>query len=121
MFAPEGWIISDLESHEFDQPAELFIECLEDCELTVIKRTNLNFAILNDEEKIKHLQLMHRRISVMQRRIIMQMSYSAKQRYEFFLNHYPNLLNRLSSKIIASFLGMTPETLSSLRSSMAKK
>jgi CRP-like cAMP-binding protein len=64
---------------------------------------------------------MHRRISVTQRRIIMQMSYSAKQRYEFFLNHYPNLLNRLSSKIIASFLGMTPETLSSLRSSMAKK
>ena len=121
MFAPEGWIISDLESHEFDQPAELFIECLEDCELTVIKRTNLNFAILNDEEKIKHLQLMHKRISVMQRRIIMQMSYSAKQRYEFFLNHYSNLLNRLSSKTIASFLGMIPETLSGLRSSMAKK
>ena len=72
MFAPEGWIISDLVSHEFDQPAELFIECMEDCELTVIKRTNLNFAILNDQEKIKHLQLMHKRISVMQRRIIMQ-------------------------------------------------
>lgn len=121
MFASEGWIISDVESHEFEHPAMLFIECLEDCELIVIKRSSLNWVMLDEKEKIKHLKLMHRRMSVMQRRLIMQMSYSAHERYEFFLTHYSSFLHRLSSKTIASFLGMTPETLSHVRSSMAKK
>ena len=58
---------------------------------------------------------MARRIAVLQRRVIMLMSYSAKQRYLRFIETYPNLPNRIPQKMIASYLGITPEALSKIR------
>ena len=46
---------------------------------------------------------------------VMLQQCSAQQRYEWFLNTYPGLYNRVNDKYIASFLGMTPVTLSRLR------
>jgi CRP-like cAMP-binding protein len=50
----------------------------------------------------------------------MLMSATAQERYEFFLDTYPELPNRLSQRMIASYLGITPEALSKIRGIMAK-
>ena len=49
------------------------------------------------------------------------MSASAWERYEHFLETYPNIVQRVPQRMIASYLGITPEALSKLRGDMAKK
>jgi CRP-like cAMP-binding protein len=58
---------------------------------------------------------MVRRAGALQRRVLMMMSTSALERYEFFLSTYPQLEGRLSQRLIASYLGITPQALSRLR------
>ena len=49
------------------------------------------------------------------------MSASATERYEYFIETYPQLFNRISLKMIASYLGITPEALSSIRSKLREQ
>ena len=64
---------------------------------------------------------MHRRAGALQRRVLMMMSTSALERYEFFLETYPQLGGRISQKLIASYLGITPQALSKLRAERVGK
>jgi CRP-like cAMP-binding protein len=115
MFASEGWVIADIESLEFHQPTQLIIDCLEDSEVLMISRENQNLN-LSDEEAVKDkLTHLYRRMGVLQRRIIMQMSGPATDRYAYFLETYPNLSNRIPQYMIASYLGITPQALSKIR------
>lgn len=102
MFAPEGWIIAD--AVETNEPCEFYIEALEDS-LVIIRDKNLKKATAN-------MQAIAKRMLVLQRRVIMLMSYSGLQRYEHFIQTYPDLTQRVSQKMIASYLGITPEALS---------
>ena len=58
---------------------------------------------------------MGRRIAVLQKRVLMLMSASAKERYDRFLTTYPELPNRVPQRMIASYLGITPQALSTIR------
>lgn len=115
MFASKGWIIADLESQEFNRPSELSIDCIEDSEIIILSINYFKKENISIEKLKKHSVLMARRIAVLQRRVIMLMSYSAKQRYLSFIDTYPDLTNRIPQKMIASYLGMTPEALSKIR------
>jgi CRP-like cAMP-binding protein len=115
MFASEGWIIADLESQEFNRPSELSIDCIEDSEIIILSINYFKKENISIEKLKKHSVLMARRIAVLQRRVIMLMSYSAKQRYLRFIDTYPSLPNRIPQKMIASYLGITPEALSKIR------
>lgn len=121
MFASEGWIISDVESQELNEPALLFIECIEDSEVISLERTTIDTKLFTTEQFDKMMNSLFRRIAVMQRRIILMMSAPAKDRYEYFIKVYPELSNRIPQKMIASYLGITPEALSSIRSKIAKE
>jgi len=118
MFAPEGWVISDIESHEMSMPSELFIDVLEDSEVIEIDRESIEIQRVRTSENIKVTKKLFRRIAVLQRRVLLLMSATAKQRYEHFIDTYPQLTNRVSLKMIASYLGITPEALSNIRSKM---
>ncbi len=120
MFASEGWLIADIESQEFNTETELFIDCIEEAEVVVFDRNCFTKANLSQEQLLKNVTLMARRIAVLQRRVIMLMSFSAKDRYNSFLEIYPHLPNRVPQRMIASYLGITPEALSKIRGKMAK-
>ncbi|MCE7990970.1 MAG: Crp/Fnr family transcriptional regulator [Roseivirga sp.] len=120
MFAPENWIIADVESLEFDQPAELFIDCIEDTEILIFDRAALLKGEINKELINQNLKLLYRRMGMLQRRIIMQMSAPAIDRYHYFLDTYPELPNRVPQHMIASYLGITPQALSTIRSKNIK-
>lgn len=119
MFASEGWIIGDIEAMEYDQPAHLFIDCLEDSEVLLFNNKILFNADLSRAQIEENVQLLSRRIGRLQRRVLMLMEAPAINRYKYFLEIYPELPNRVPQKMIASYLGIMPQTLSTLRKKIA--
>ncbi len=120
MFAPEDWIIADLEALEFNQPVQLFIDCLEDSEVILFDKNCLFKADLSKEKIIENAQLLYRRIGKLQRRVLMLMGSPAVDRYNYFLETYPELPNRVPQRMIATYLGITPQALSTIRSKIVK-
>lgn len=114
LFAPEGWVTGDLHAAGFDRPSQLVIEALEASEVHVFPMKN-HLRIDSSLDHSAELQLMLRRAGTMQQRVLMLMSTSALERYEYFLETYPALAERISQKLIASYLGITPQALSKLR------
>jgi CRP-like cAMP-binding protein len=121
MFAPENWIIADLEALEFNEPVQLFIDCLEDSEVILFDKNCLFKADLPKEKIAENAQLLYRRIGKLQRRVLMLMGSPAIERYTYFLNTYPELPNRIPQRMIASYLGITPQALSTIRGEIARK
>ena len=117
MFAPEGWIVSDIPSYIYSTPTELFVDAIEDSEIVELEMTNISLDIIGVEDSKIHAEVskLLRRIVVLQKRVIMLMSATARERYEHFIETYPQLINRVPLKMIASYLGITPEALSSIR------
>ncbi|MDC8003214.1 Crp/Fnr family transcriptional regulator [Aureisphaera galaxeae] len=120
MFAPEEWIVADIESQEFNKPVELYIDCLEDSEVIVFDKDCFFKGDLSKEEIHKNTVLLYRRMAVLQRRVLMLMSSPAIDRYEYFLKTYPNLPHRIPQHMIATYLGITPQALSTIRGKIAK-
>lgn len=113
MFAPEEWIIGDSKSP--DVPCDLYIDALEDSVL--IQREKKIDSSNSDISAHK----LFKRMEVLQTRIIMLMSASVIERYEHFLESYPNIVQRVPQRMIASYLGITPETLSAVKKTELKK
>jgi len=121
MFAPEGWMITDIGSAPFNQPADLCIDALEDSEIEVVQmRLFEKFLDIRPEAFGFGIEKLLKRVAVLQKRVIMLMSASAKERYEDFIKTYPNIVQRVPQKMIASYLGITPEALSTIRGEMAR-
>jgi CRP-like cAMP-binding protein len=120
MFASKGYIIGDLEAMEYQQATQLYIDCLEDCEVILFDKAQL-LAILTKEHTIVFNQLLSRRIGRLQRRVLMLMGAPAIARYRYFLEIYPELPNKVPQKMIASYLGIAPQTLSRIRSELVLK
>ena len=80
MFAPREWVIADLESQEFNRPTKLFIDCIEDSEVIILDRnTGIKTELNVDNLKIR-INLLSRRIAVLQRRVLLLMSSNARER-----------------------------------------
>ena len=121
MFAPEQWIVADLDAIGFDLPCTLSIEALERSHIEVVPFKKGGKLVLDSEDReLEFLRLM-RRAGSLQRRVLMMMSTSALERYEYFLKTYPDLSPRLTQKQIASYLGITPQRLSKLRAERVGK
>ena len=110
MFGSEGWIVAD--NVEQDEKGELFIDALEDSILIPLSKSETSKS---DTQKLL------KRIGVLQKRIIMLMSAPAVDRYNHFLETYPDIIQRVPQKMIASYLGITPQALSTLRGEIARK
>lgn len=110
MFAPEGWIIAGNSAPE--EPCELFIDVLEDAEVLTSEK------VIHSGHEISKLL---KRISILQKRVIMLMSASAIERYEHFLETYPDIVQRVPQRMIASYLGITPEALSTVKRARYQK
>lgn len=120
-FAPESWWISDMNGY-FEQPAEFYIDAIE--ATTVLSLPKDYF-----HEASKHVpclihmnsSMLSNSIRFMQKRINMLLSATAEERYLDFIRLYPNLTLRVPQWMIASYLGITPESLSRVRKDLAHK
>ncbi|WP_207426088.1 Crp/Fnr family transcriptional regulator [Pedobacter sp. SYSU D00535] len=121
-FAVEDWWISDIGSFSEQKPSNLFIETLEDTELLIIdyESKELLYQQLPHLERVFRLML-QRSYSVLENRFYATVSHTAEQRYLDFMSRYPTIPQRVPQTQIASYLGITPESLSRIRSNLHKK
>lgn len=122
LFAVEEWWVSDLTSFSEQKPSNLFIETVEDSELLSIdyKNKTLLFEKIPAFERMFRL-LVQRSLSVLQQRFYASVSQTAEERYLHFMEKYPHIAQRVPQHQIARYIGVSPEFLSKVRSSMYKK
>ena len=121
-FACEGWWIGDMYSYISEKPGNLFIEILEDAEVVIITKENQQqlyqeipklerfFRILAENSLVSH-----------QERLMDNLSLTADERFEKFCSKYPTLIQKVAQKHLASYIGVTPEFFSKMKSRLIKK
>lgn len=116
MFAPENWIIADFSMLGNSKKAKLSIETLEASKISIIPKSMFEtIHLLPQPDLINQIQRFVKRIDTLQARVIMLMSGTAEEKYDDFLVTYPYIVQRVTQKMIASYLGLTPEALSRVR------
>lgn len=121
-FGMEGWWIADLYSFLTGEPSEYNIEALEDSELLLI--TKSSWDLLLDQvpvfERYFRILIQNNLINT-QRRLMGTMTTTAEERYIKLVKAFPNISQRVPQHMIASYIGVTPETLSRLRGQIASE
>lgn len=112
-FAWEDWWVTDYQAYFNQSKANLNVDCIEDVEVLCLSLYNRD-KICADLHKIEHF--FRRKCNMgyvaLQRRILSMLNSNAKERYEQLLSQYPNLFQRVPKTLLASYLGVSRETLS---------
>jgi len=115
-FAPEDWIASDRASQYFGQPSDFYIKAIEPSVAVFIWPEFMEKATARSNDFARFLESsLQRHIYIQQKRIHSLLAMTAKERYLSFMEMYPGLLLRVPQWMIASYLGITPESLSRVR------
>jgi len=120
-FAPEHWWISERNTL-FNEASEFTIDAIETTTAVIIPKDYFllasqyvpGFETLNSNMLNNAIRFMHKRINML-------LSATAEERYLDFIKLYPNLTLRVPQWMIASYLGITPESLSRVRKDLASK
>lgn len=121
-FASEGWWIADLSSYLTSEPSILNIDALEDAELLLLDK-NAWEASMKSIPVLEHYFriILQNHLVATQKRLLQSLSETAEEKYTRFLKTYPECLQRMPQHMIASYLGITRETLSRVRKGLAAK
>ena len=121
-FACEGWWIGDMYSYISQKPGNLFIEVLEDAELVIITKPNQEELYLQIPKLERFFRILAENSLVShQERLMDNLSLTAEERFEKFCIKYPTLIQKISQKNVASYIGVTPEFFSKMKSKMLRK
>lgn len=121
-FAPENWFISDRSSMYFNTPSDLYIEAIEETQVVFLdpgfteRAAQISPSFRQYNEKLLQNHILH-----LQKRVNLLLGATAEKRYLDFVHLYPDLLLRVPQWMIASYLGITPESLSRVRKELAKR
>jgi CRP-like cAMP-binding protein len=121
-FAPETWWLGDAVSLGDRTPSAYFIDAIEDCELLLLDGPSHQLLV----ERIPGYATafrngLQRHAAAKDQRIVASLSASAEERYLEFLRVYPSIAQRVPQLMLASYLGMTPETVSRIRRNLARQ
>lgn len=116
-FGLRDWWITDYQAYYNQTTATVNIDCIEDTELLCLSFSDRE-KLCAELHKIEHFfrKKTNKRNVALQNRILSLLSSSAKERYEKLLQQYPELFQKVPKHLIASYLGVTRETLSRLNS-----
>jgi len=119
MFAIEDWWTSDMGSYISQKPADFNVQCLENTTLIQLSYENQQ-ELLREIPKLERFfrLIIERAFVSSQKRIVRNLSMSAKDRYLHFRNVYPKIEQRIPQYLIASYLGITKEFLSKIKSQL---
>lgn len=121
-FAFEGWWIGDQFSLITGEPSVYNIDALEDSELLLLTKPA-------EEEMLKQIPkmesffrlLLQNHMIATQRRLVSSLSNSAEEKYQQLIDGCPTIPQRVPQHMLASYLGITPETLSRLRKQISMR
>lgn len=121
-FASENWWIADRSSFYFDEPSDLFIDTIEDSEVIYIKKDFFKkLEQLSDTFTSFNTLALQKNIRQMQKRINYLLAATAEKKYLDFIETHREITYRLPLQMIASYLGIAPESLSRVRRELANK
>ncbi|TWJ03161.1 CRP-like cAMP-binding protein [Mucilaginibacter frigoritolerans] len=121
-FAVENWWISDRESYNNATPSRCNIDTLENSEVILIDKRDFN-TLLTTIPKFKIFvdSLLAKSYDAIQNRVMSAISYTAEEKYQHFITRFPDIFHRIPLHMIASYLGVSRETLSRVRSHYVQK
>jgi CRP-like cAMP-binding protein len=119
-FAPETWWVADAPSLANGSPSQYFIDALEDSDVLLIDAPSHEAIV----QKVPGYADAFRRglqkhAAARDERIVSNLSASAQERYMAFLQTYPSIARRVPQRMLASYLGVSPETVSRIRRKLA--
>lgn len=116
LFGWEGWWIADFQSFLFQTPATLAIEAIEDCELLLLSRVTYDQMLDEVPVMERYFRLVYEKsLAIKDQRLVYAQTYSAEEKYLHLMETYPELVKRIPQSLLASFLGLTPETFSRIK------
>ncbi|MEX6689671.1 Crp/Fnr family transcriptional regulator [Danxiaibacter flavus] len=114
-FATPGWWIGDFQSFLQQKPGNLFIDAIDDSEIIQLSKTDLDNLFIKVPKFERFFRILaENAVAAYQQRFVNSLSLSARERYQNFAELYPSLVQCLSQKFIASYIGVTPEFLSKM-------
>lgn len=121
-FAIEDWWVSDLHSFLTGLPADTNIDALQDSEILLLEKSAREELLNNCPKMERFFRLLIEANHVAtHQRIADNLSASAEERYLKFIKTYPKLFELVSQNQIASYLGITPQSLSRIRKELSQK
>ncbi|MGV8914694.1 MAG: Crp/Fnr family transcriptional regulator [Kaistella sp.] len=121
-FAPEKWLISDRSSLYFNEKSKYYIEAVEDSEVLLLSNDFFTRLIEDHPQTAENNDLLlQKHIRNLQNRLNSLLAETAEERYMNFIKMYPDILLRVPQWMVASYLGITPESLSRVRKELARK
>lgn len=116
-FSMQGWWASDLYSFLTSEPSAYNIEALEDSELLLITKSSWDELLKEVPAFERYFRiLVQNNLIATQRRLMGSLSETAEEKYQRLIDDCPNLVQRVPQHMIASYIGITRETLSRIRS-----
>lgn len=121
-FAMEGWWAGDLYSFLTGEASSYNIEALENSNLLLINKGSWELLLKEVPafERFFRIQIQNNLIAT-QRRLMVSLTDTAEEKYIKLLNAYPDIIKRVPQHMIASYIGITRETLSRIRKQMVSK
>ncbi len=115
-FTKEGEFVADYGSFISKQPSIQNIQALEDCEFLVIDYDELQklYKVSKNANLLGRIIIEHRFI-IMVNQLLTVHQYNPEDRYRYFLEHYKDLVQRIPQYLIASYVGVKPQSLSRIR------
>ncbi|WMI65316.1 Crp/Fnr family transcriptional regulator [Aestuariibaculum sp. YM273] len=119
MFSIEDWWTSDMGSFISQTPADFNVQCLENSELIMISHDVVD-DLYREIPKLERFfrKIVERAFVASQKRIVRNFSLTAKEQYLYFREQYPLIEQRIPQYMIASYLGITKEFLSKIKSQL---
>ena len=120
--AVEDWFFSDFYSYITQTPATIFVEALEDSVIFQLEYKDIEKLCSEIHNLSEYFRLTTERAFAYSRmRVQSNLSKSAEQRYKDYLEKYPHIAQRVPQYVLASYLGISAEFLSKIRSGQVKK
>ncbi|WP_026629195.1 Crp/Fnr family transcriptional regulator [Dyadobacter alkalitolerans] len=120
VFGWEGWWLSDFNSFLSGEPAVFNIDAIEDSELLLISRENYEALTLAVPVMDRYFRILYQNsIVTKERRLMSSITHSAEEKYVKLAESNPKMIERVPQNLIASYLGIAPETLSRIKKSLA--
>jgi CRP-like cAMP-binding protein len=116
-FAIEGWWISDLNSFINQTPATFNVQAIEDSVILELPYESLEMLYEAVPKMERYFRILTQRAFVsFQQRVVQNLSMEAEERYLEFRQKYPRIELRIPQKLVASYLGISAEFLSKIKS-----
>jgi len=120
VFGWEGWWLSDFNSFLNGEPAVFNIDAIEDSHLFTISRADYEVLFLTVPIMDRYFRILYQNsIVTKERRLMSSITHTAEEKYVQLAKSNPQMIARVPQNLIASYLGIAPETLSRIKKNLA--